>query len=106
MTDHCICLLSYVSRHRNEPQSITKLAKQCKIPYTTLYTILGEAYASRDNSLLRGVALNYGYDFYVYSTWNNLRFPSPKNIKGTRIIDVVRMNGSDKYKYNNGLYYD
>lgn len=106
MVDHCICLLAYVSRHRMEPQSITRLAKRCNIPYSTLYTILGEAYLSPDCSLLKGVAMNYGYEFHVYSSWNSLSFPSPKGVRGIRVIDVVKLNGSEKYKYDNGHYYE
>jgi hypothetical protein len=105
MVGHCICLLSYVSTHREEPQSISNLANRCGIPKQSLWEILNEA-RCYDDSILRGVALTYGYDFHVFSTWNSMTFPSPKGCKKTRVLDVVKLNGNDKYKYDNSIYYD
>ena len=40
MEDHCLSLLTYVSRNRNEPQSYRTLSDQCGLPEGTLKAII------------------------------------------------------------------
>lgn len=62
---HCLALLSYVSKHREDFQTVYGLAEQCGIPRRTLREILAEAKEQKYNSLLYHVARNYGYEFIV-----------------------------------------
>lgn len=88
--EHCLALLSYVARNRDEPQSISQLARECGIPKTSLYRILTDATIDKTHSLLYGMALQYGFEFYIYQDWNYLEFPSPKNVIRGMVIDVER----------------
>jgi len=61
MVDDCIVLLAYVSKHRNEPQSIRILADACGIHERTLFHILTDC-----RSTLLRVAHAYGYAVFIY----------------------------------------
>lgn len=80
MVDDCICLLAYVSKHRNESQSIRTLADACGIHERTLFHIITDC----KDTLMR-VAHAYGYDVLIY--------PSRKarnQFDRGQIIDVVK----------------
>lgn len=100
MTDHCLALLSYVSQHREEEQSVNYLAEKCGIPEPSLRMILNEFISCKVESLLFGVAMCYGYDFMVYANYYEepaLNHYDRKNNK-KKVIDVVKCDWK-KYKY-------
>ena len=85
MVDDCLCLLSYVSKHRGEWQTLLGLAEQTGIPRKNLSEIIKEAALDKYESLLWGVARRYGYDFCILNG-------------AGRIIDV-ECRGCLAYKY-------
>ncbi|HPP45547.1 MAG TPA: hypothetical protein PK446_07125 [Methanomassiliicoccaceae archaeon] len=78
--DDCLVLLAYVSRHRDEEQSIRMLADKCGIAESTLYHMLTDC-----RQVLESVAQAYGYDVLIYRD----RRARNQYDRG-RIIDVVR----------------
>jgi len=82
--DDCLALLSYVSKHRNEPQSINQLSEEIGIPVSSLREMIIEAEELRDHSYLSEVAYKYGFDFKIYKGWN-ARGHHKRNV-----IDVVK----------------
>lgn len=65
MVDDCIALLSYVSKHRNEWQTIQGLAEKCGIPRLNLRMIIIDADMNKTESLLWGVAVRYGFLYRI-----------------------------------------
>jgi chromosome segregation and condensation protein ScpB len=94
MEDNCIMLLSYVEKEGVTRTTIRKLASKCKVPKSSLYDILRDAYEDKTHSTLFIYAMKYGYDFYIYNTWND----SLNQLSPSYIIDVRKFNWND-YKY-------
>lgn len=59
--DDCLVLLAYVSRNREEDQSIRILADRCGIAESTLYHMLTDC-----RHILEAVAKSSGYAVHVY----------------------------------------
>lgn len=105
MTDHCLALLSYVSKNRDEEQSVNYLAEKCGIPEPSLRMILNEFISQKVESLLFGVAMHFGYDFMVYANYYDepaTNHYDRRNDK-KKVIDVVRCDWT-KYKYHQHDY--
>jgi PP-loop superfamily ATP-utilizing enzyme len=63
----CLALLSHVSKHRMEPQTIQGLADECGIKEDTLSMILSNHRHHGDKPCyLCKTASHYRYEFYVY----------------------------------------
>jgi len=80
MVDDCIVLLSYVSKHRNEPQSRRILSDATGIPEKTLMHILTDC-----QEILWHTAEKYGYDIWVAES-----FPAKCQFDRTKLIDAVK----------------
>lgn len=78
--DDCIVLLAYVSRHRDEEQSIRLLADRCGIAESTLYHMLTDCL-----DVLEAVAECYGYRVHIYRNRN-----ARSQYDRGRIIDVEK----------------
>lgn len=85
MVDDCIVLLAYVSKHRNEPQSIPILAERCGIPEATLYHMLTDC-----QDILWRTAEKYGYDVYLASS-----FTAKCQFDRSILVDAVKNH--DRY---------
>lgn len=81
--DNCLALLSFVSKHRNEYQSLRSLEEATGIPREYLREIIHEAQYSLCSDLSE-TAERYGFQFHIYPQWNT------KSKRPKRIIDVVR----------------
>ena len=77
MGEDCICLLSYVSKHRDEKQTYRSLAKDINAPVKTVWWIIEYAREEGGRSMLGRMAQKYGYTYYL--------MPPPK------IIDVEKI---------------
>ena len=82
MVDDCIVLLAYVSKHRNEPQSIPILSDRCGIPQGTLYHMLTDC-----QDILRHTAEKYGYDIWVAKS-----FTATCQFDRSKLIDAIKSN--------------
>jgi len=78
--DDCLVLLAYVSKHRDEEQSIRLLADRCGIAYSTLYHMLTDK-----QDVLIAVAEHYGYDVRIFNR-RNARCQYDR----TKLIDVTK----------------
>ena len=92
--EDCHALLSYLSKHRGEPQSYPKLDEATGIPRSTIHAIITEARYNR-NSLLSTTAHRYGF---VYRLFNR-----PECGEGGPIIDVVYNGPSYKLQLQDEL---
>ena len=78
--DDCLVLLAYVSRHRNEEQSVRLLAERCGIAESTLYHMLTDC-----RHVLESVAQANGYDVLIYKNRK-----ARSQYDRTQLIDVVK----------------
>ena len=81
--DDCLALLSYVSKNRNEAQSLRILEEETGVPREYIRVAIHEAQCCLDSDLSE-VAERYGFEFKIFRGWNT----KSKNSK--RIIDVVK----------------
>ena len=89
MADDCLCLLTYVARHRQDSQTWGSLAEAANINVETLRHIIDYAIEEGESSLLAKIARKYAFSYKVN-----------KNRSATRwrrqwIIDVVSRDHSD-----------
>lgn len=85
MVDDCIVLLSYVSKHRDEPQSLRILSEATNVPVMTVVHLLTDC-----QEVLRHAAETYGYDVWVADS-----FPAKCQFDRSKLIDAVKL--LDKY---------
>lgn len=87
LVDHCLALLSYVSKNPNDNCTIRELSDKCGIPLMTLWHILDDAHNNRSESTLLRVAFCYGFDFMIYKGYNRA---TNQYIKG-KVISAVKI---------------
>jgi len=87
--DHCIALLSWVSKNRDVGQTFRSLSEATGIPERTLRDILDDAVEDSLDCMLREVADDFGYQYYIYKK-------RPKR-SDKKIIDVVKRSFTNNY---------
>ncbi|MFA7142938.1 MAG: hypothetical protein WC175_03035 [Candidatus Dojkabacteria bacterium] len=96
MKHHCIVLLSWASKHRNNEVSITILSNETGIPRMSISWILKDYRVRKQDSVLYKIAQTHNYNFIVYKNWNT----SNKYKRRKLIIDAVK-NSEPFNKCNN-----
>lgn len=87
MWSDCLVLLCWASRNRNMEASITVISEATNIPRMTLHWILTDWADRGDNSLLARAAAHWGFQVYIYPTWNT----RDAHKRRKKIIDAVKI---------------